>query len=211
MTEPARCATGAIPTRSISAPARSPRTARCWPPRRPARPTPRLRARSSFYRTGKEEVVFRLPLGAEVLCDLALSLRRDALRRRGSARSIFSLRTARCSAATLSRRRPPAALELFGGRRQRPDRVVLRWNGLLAAAPRPNRRRAGQAALDGAPLSLSSAGSYTAVLTERRLTVFDKQLRVTREAEHSGSRLVLMRDDGVASAVRTSEAQPFNP
>ena len=72
-----------------------------------------------------------------------------------------------------------------------------------------------QAVIDargGGLLVSAAAGSgKTAVLTERRLTVFDKQLRVTLEAEHPGSGLVLMRDDGVAYAVRTGEAQPFNP
>ena len=163
-----------------------------------------------LYRTGKEEVVFRLPLGAEVLCDLAF-LSDGTLCAVGE-RTLYFLSA---DGALLGSYAPD------GGR-------LLRWSfsedgvsvltesfsaGTACSLLRLDRTGAvlAEAALDGAPLSLSSAGSYTAVLTERRLTVFDKQLRVTLEAEHSGSRLVLMRDDGVAYAVRTGEAQPFNP
>ena len=163
-----------------------------------------------LYRTGKEEVVFRLPLGAEVLCDLAF-LSDGTLCAVGE-RTLYFLSA---DGALLGSYAPD------GGR-------LLRWSfsedgvsvltepfsaGTACSLLRFDRTGAvlAEAALDGAPLSLSSAGSYTAVLTERRLTVVDKQHRVTLEAEHSGSRLVLMRDDGVAYAVRTGEAQPFNP
>lgn len=163
-----------------------------------------------LYRTGTDEVVFRLPLGQEVLCDLAF-LSDGTLCAVGE-RTLYFLSA---DGALLGSYCPE------GGR-------LLRWSFLSdglsvvtesfsAGAPRSllrldaSGRVLAEAALSEMPLSLSCAGSYTAVLSEKRLTVYDGQLRVRYEAEHSGSRLVLMRDDGVAYAVRAGEAVPFNP
>lgn len=67
------------------------------------------------------------------------------------------------------------------------------------------------AALDGAPLSLSAAGDYLAVLMSDGLTVFDSQLSQCSTAENADWTAVLVRADGTAILAGADKAELYIP
>ena len=67
------------------------------------------------------------------------------------------------------------------------------------------------ATLDGAPLSLSAAGDYLAVLMSDGLTVFDSQLSQCSTAENADWTAVLVRADGTAILAGADKAELYIP
>ncbi len=70
----------------------------------------------------------------------------------------------------------------------------------------------GERMINGRVLSVSAAGKYTAVLTDKKLDILDDKLAdyASTESIHGASR-VIARDDGTALLVTTSTAELFIP
>lgn len=77
----------------------------------------------------------------------------------------------------------------------------------VLAAPEGNRT----VALSGAPLHLSICGSYTAVLTEAELCIYDDALNLLNQTENTGFSHAFVRADGSALCIADGSAKLYIP
>lgn len=167
-----------------------------------------LSASALLFATDSAEPVGELPLGAQLVYDLAF-LEDDRLCAVGETSLAFFT-----SEGTLLRKYPENEGDLcaysFG-------------DGFLAAVyDLYDREDCGLMLLDtdgksagfcrvAAPLSLQTCGSYTALLTADSLSIYDRSLRTCAETERGGFLAAYVRSDGTAFCLDGSQATLFIP